>query len=217
MLADPQGSADHTLGTTALDGTNIPYVNEYVYLGQLISFDDSMEREVQRRITLAWRAFWSLKFVLLDKSLSRTLRIESLETCIYPVVLYGSQTWSLTSRQRRMLQLCQRKMVRKILGVSLKNRIANETLLQLAPTTDIAHLATSTKWRWGGHVARMADDRWTYRTTMWDPRAGKRLRGRPRRRWADIFREHAGRQWTRVARGRDEWRVLGNNLNRAQD
>ncbi|KAJ4447449.1 hypothetical protein ANN_09456 [Periplaneta americana] len=28
----------------------------------------------------------------------------------------------------------------------------------------------------------MEDDRWTYKSTMWDPRAGRRLRGRHRQR-----------------------------------
>ena len=53
------------------------------------------------------------------------------------------------------------------------------------------------------------DDRWTYKATMWDPRTGKRHRGRPRRRWADTFREQAGHQWTRAARRREEWKILG--------
>ncbi|KAJ4447182.1 hypothetical protein ANN_09183 [Periplaneta americana] len=35
-----------------VDGTIVPYVNEYVYLGQQVCFEDRMEREIQRRIAL---------------------------------------------------------------------------------------------------------------------------------------------------------------------
>ncbi|PSN30570.1 hypothetical protein C0J52_26213 [Blattella germanica] len=40
------------------------------------------------------------------------------------------------------------------------------------------------------------------------PRIGKRTQGRPRRRWADIFKEHAGRQWSRLAGNRKKWKCL---------
>ncbi|KAJ4436254.1 hypothetical protein ANN_18885 [Periplaneta americana] len=38
-----------------------------------------------------------------------------------------------------------------------------------ASATDIAHLAFKSKSSWGGHVARLEDGRWTYKSTMWDP------------------------------------------------
>ncbi|KAJ4451210.1 hypothetical protein ANN_02670 [Periplaneta americana] len=67
----------------------------------------------------------------------------------------------------------------------------NATLYQLADTQDITHAAITSKWKWGGHVARLPGDRWAYRATMWDPWIGRRLQGRPRRRWADFFKEQA--------------------------
>ncbi|XP_049793795.1 uncharacterized protein LOC126203512 [Schistocerca nitens] len=37
---------------------------------------------------------------------------------------------------------------------------------------------------------------------------GKRLPGRPRRKWSDLFRKQTGRQWTCIARNRKEWKEL---------
>jgi len=39
--------------------------------------------------------------------------------------------------------------------------------------------------RWTGHVARMGERRGVYRVLVGKPK-GKRLLGRPRRRWEDI-------------------------------
>jgi hypothetical protein len=58
------------------------------------------------------------------------------------------------------------------------------------------------KWRRGGHVARMNQERWAYATTVWDSRIGRRNRGRPRRRLDQEFREVVGSQWSRIARDR---------------
>ena len=49
---------------------------------------------------------------------------------------------------------------------------------------DASNLAERFKWKWSGHVARMANNRWTHKLTMWDPREGRRNVGRLRTRWA---------------------------------
>jgi hypothetical protein len=42
----------------------------------------------------------------------------------------------------------------------------------------------SRRMRWAGHVSRMGEKRNTYRTLVGKPE-GKKLLGRPRRRWVD--------------------------------
>ncbi|PSN45764.1 hypothetical protein C0J52_08056 [Blattella germanica] len=44
-----------------------------------------------------------------------------------------------------------------------------------------------------------------------DPRIGKRTQGRPRRRWADLFKEHVGCQWSRLAGNRNSGDVWNTN------
>jgi len=55
----------------------------------------------------------------------------------------------------------------------------------------------------------MKDNRWTIRSTEWTPRAEKRSRGRPPRRWRDDNEEFFGNTWTwmRTARERSFWRL----------
>ena len=160
----------------------------------------------------AWNAYWSIKFLVLDKSLSRKLRLEALSTCVFPGHLYGCQAWSLTARQRKTMEACQRRMERKVLGITLKDRISNARLQNITATVSIGQQATATKWKWGGHVARLKNGRWAQVTTMWDPYAGKRTPGRPRRRWADHFKQQLGVHWSSVARNRSVWRELGHEL-----
>ncbi|KAJ4438576.1 hypothetical protein ANN_14523 [Periplaneta americana] len=63
-----------------LDNTELQYVSGYKYLGQHVAFKQNTDLEIKRRITLAWKTFWSLKFIFLDKTISRKLRFETLET-----------------------------------------------------------------------------------------------------------------------------------------
>ena len=48
--------------------------------------------------------------------------------------------------------------------------------------TDIIEYILKQKWRRAGHIARTKDNRRTKRYTEWQPRRGKRSRGRPSRR-----------------------------------
>jgi hypothetical protein len=107
-----------------------------------------------------------------------------------------------------MLQVCQRKTERKILRISIKDRIRNEDVRKQRGTRDGVQTAVQLKWKWEGHVSRMHESRWA--------KTGKRNVGRPRNRWSALFTEIMGRQWTRVARNRTEWRRLAKSLRTVQ-
>ena len=48
-------------------GVQIEYVTDYIYLGQTLSFQNSVEKEMKIRIAQAWKKFWSLKQILTEK------------------------------------------------------------------------------------------------------------------------------------------------------
>jgi hypothetical protein len=95
-------------------------------------------------------------------------------------------------------------MEREVLGINLKDRMRNEELRRRSEIEDAAKAARRQKWRWGGHVARMDQERWA--TTVWDPRIRRRSRGRQRRRWDQEFREVVRNKWSGIARDRGKWK-----------
>jgi hypothetical protein len=63
-------------------------------------------------------------------------------------------------------------------------KLYNEELHNLYSSPSIIIIIKSKRMRWAGHVARMREKRNVYRLLVGKPE-GKRLLGRPRRRWID--------------------------------
>ena len=61
------------------------------------------------------------------------------------------------------------------------------------------------KWRWPGHLMHRDDNRWTRMVTEWQPRNGKRTRGRKKRRWRDDLTTYMGPTWTNLVQDRLTW------------
>ena len=57
-----------------------------------------------------------MQSLLSSSLLSKNLKIKIYRTIILPVVLYGSETWSLTLREKRRLRVFENRVLRRIFG-----------------------------------------------------------------------------------------------------
>ncbi|KAJ4443847.1 hypothetical protein ANN_05634 [Periplaneta americana] len=148
---------------------------------------------------------------------------------ILPVVLYGYETWTLTSRKEHKLRVFENKVFRKIFGAKRDEvtgewrKLHNTELHALYSSPDIIRNIKSRRLRWEGHIARMGESRNAYRVLVGRPE-GKRPLGRPRRRWEDNIKmdlrevEYDGRDWINLPQDRARWRAYvraGMNLRKA--
>jgi len=56
------------------------------------------------------------KNFLSSSLLSKNLKIKVYITMIWPIVLYGCETWSLTLREERRLKMFENRVLRRIFG-----------------------------------------------------------------------------------------------------
>ena len=163
--------------------------------------------------------YHSVQKLLSSRLLSKNLKIKIYRNIILPVVLYGCESWSLTLREERRLRVFENGVLRRIFGPKRDEvtgewrKLHNEELKGLYSSPNIVRVIKSRRMRWAGHVAHMGEGRGVYRVLVGKPK-GKRLLGRPRRRWEDNIRmdlQEVGlgyEDWIRLAQDRDRWRVL---------
>jgi len=108
-------------------------VTEAICLGQIISFEDRLNKELSRRINQAWRNFWGLREIYKGK-MSINTKAKILESCTIPVLTYRAQTGAPTSKQIKRLRVTVRAMDRSMMGIKLKDKKKNENIRELTGT-----------------------------------------------------------------------------------
>lgn len=191
-----------------VDSKTIEYVEDYTYLGQIISPINQMSKEVDQRVTNSWKRYWSLKEVMKNRELPISAKRKVFDSCILPCMTYGCQTWSLTKANSEKLQVCQRSMERSMLNIKRKDRNSLKSIRQRTKVKEVSDYIKKLKWCWTGHIMRDKRQKWTKELVEWYPREGKRVRGRQRKRWEDDLKEVAGPTWRRLTLDRTGWKSL---------
>jgi hypothetical protein len=137
-------------------------------------------------------------------------------------VLYGCETWSLTSGEEHRLRVFENRVLRWIFGPKREEdgswrKLRNDELRSLYYSPNIVRVIKSRRMRWAGHVAHMGEGRGVYRVLVGRPE-DKRPLGRPRRRWEDNIKMDLrdigidGANWIQLAQDRVQWRACVNTV-----
>jgi len=123
------------------------------------------------------------------------------------MMMYGVETWALRGKDEELLVITEMRMLRWILGVSLKDRKRNEDIRRTVGVASIMDKIREARLRWYGHVQRREDGNCVMRI-MEAEVYGHRSRGRQQKRWFDMVQQDLKtlRLTTMDAEDRDQWR-----------
>jgi hypothetical protein len=93
-----------------INGVTYEGVAEFIYLGKLISNDNSAQKEIRRRILAGNRTYFTAISLFRNRLLSRTTKIRLYKTLIRPVVTYGAEAWTMTKKEEQVLLIFDRKI-----------------------------------------------------------------------------------------------------------
>lgn len=181
-------------------------VEDYTYLGQVMSFKEKMKKEIDARVSAAWRSFFGLKKFLLSP-LPLFHKRKLMDSVVLSTLTYGAQTWSMSASDEKRLSCEQRSMERRMMKISLLEHQTNVAIRYKSKIKDVIEKCRELKWDWCGHVTRMQEDKWAYQAMSWIP-IGKRRRGHQQKRWRDDIEEIALGRWKEKARDRVLWKKL---------
>jgi hypothetical protein len=169
-------------------------VSQFTYLGTTLTIQNLIQDEIKRRVNSSNACYHSAQSLVSDSSclLSKNAKIKIRKAIIFPVVMYGCETWSLTLREEHRRSVFENRVLRGIIGQNRDEvtgewrKLHNEKLRDLYSSPTIINpviknrMIMFKRMRWAGHVARM-EKRNAYKLLVGKPE-GKRPLRRPRRR-----------------------------------
>ena len=146
------------------DGTFMPVVAEFRYLGSFLTRDCRDDRDVIARIEAAGGAFGALrKSVFASTYISFRTKKIVYAALIISILLYGSESWSLTEKLLHKLRLFHHRCIRAMCRVTRRHtrqhHIRTAELLTRVGLASLDTYIARRQLRWAGHVARMSTAR----------------------------------------------------------
>jgi len=89
----------------------------------------SHQIDLQERIKNANKTYFMLQHLFKNKNVSKKLNFRLKNTIIDKMLPYASETWILTKKDRKQLNIFERKVYRRILGPVYYNEKENWRIL----------------------------------------------------------------------------------------
>ena len=110
------------------------------------------------------------------------------KACFCSVLKYGAETWAMKAGFFQRLQATERRMLRMIYGVMLKDMVESTVIASRVGVDDLEEHLRQKRLRWFGHIARR-DEEVEINKVFELKIEGRRKRGRPVKRWIDVVEE----------------------------
>jgi len=116
--------------TISVNGNHVDAAPDFVYLGSSQSSDGQCRPDIQRRIGYASAVMSSLDNLWKHKRLSLPIKLRFYLALVQSVLLYASETWTLTVAGSKTLDAFHMKCQRRILGtgISWQQFVRNEEI-----------------------------------------------------------------------------------------
>ena len=189
-------------------------MESFCYLGSVLDRDGGVDRAVRLRVVAAWTKWREIAGLLCNRRIPLKSRANIYDACIRSVILYGAESWPLTQRLEKYIQSCDRRLLRYMSGVSLRDRVSSAEVAQGCGLREILMVVRVRRLQWFGHVKRREEGEALSIVHRWQVE-GRRPRGRPKKLWMSVIQEDMRKLGINedLTGDRHGWREAINRLN----
>ena len=199
----------------SIEGKLLEEVLTFKYLGSHISANCSLDDEINYRIGQANGAYGRLRTrVFENRDLKLNTKVMVYHAVVISALLYGSEAWTLYQSQMKVLEQFHMRSLRKLLGVTWRDRVSNMEVLRRTGCVSLENILHRKKLRWVVHVIRMEDVRLPKQLLYGELSSGARAAGGQFKRYKDTTKKTlkacniSPENLEVLAQDRQEWRAL---------
>lgn len=187
----------------------IEQVANFKYLGATKTDKGDCSKDISARIAIGKRRMLDLNNIWKNRSIPTTLKVKLIKTLIWPVMIYGTEGWTLRKKDERKIRSAEMWCYRRLLRVSwTEHRTDANILQQLGERRSLLELVIRRKLTYFGHACRHSECG-LMKLVFQGKVNGKRGRGRPQTNYTSNVMQWMGLPAAGVyqlAQDRHRWR-----------
>ena len=195
--------------TFKINDEEIKSVQDFIFLGSKIDRGGQSTPEIKRRIAFGRTAMAGVNKIWKSKDITLTTKSRLVNAIVFPMMMYGCESWTQTMADRRRIDAFEMWCWRKLLRIPWTARVTNREVpehIKSGPSLEAK--ITRLRLIYFGHVMRTNS---LEKSIMLGMFSGNRTRGRPRTRWLDTIKADTNmntRQLKEAVLDRIAWRAL---------
>ena len=132
-----------------IDGETVETVSDFIFWGSKITADGDCSHEIKRRLLLGRKVMTNLASILKSRDITLPTKVR----LVFPVVMYGCESWTEQKAERRRIDAFELWCWRRLLRVPWTARRFNQSILkEISPGCSLEGLMLRLKLQYFGHL-----------------------------------------------------------------
>ena len=155
-----------------IDGETVETVSDFIFLGSKITADGDCSHEIKRCLLLGRKVMTNLDSTLKSKNITLPTKVRLVK--VFPVVMYGCESWTIKKAECRSVDAFELWCWRRLLRVPWTPRRSNQSILkEISPEYSLEGLMQ--KLQYFGYLMQRTDS--LEKTLMLGKIEGRRRKG----------------------------------------
>ncbi|BHF58814.1 hypothetical protein SprV_0100176900 [Sparganum proliferum] len=193
VMHQPSPDMEHNSARITVNGNQLQTMDNFAYLGGIISYNTNIDDEVAGRLSEASKpaskAFRRLQASVCSRhSLHLNSKLEMYKAVVLRTLLYGVETWIVYASHARKPNHFHLNCLCRMLKLRWYGRVPNPKILEGRGILDVCVILRQLRLRWSGHLVRMDDARLPKQLFYGDVVMSACRPGGPKRRYKDTLK-----------------------------
>ena len=145
--------ASHSITSWKIDVEPMETVTDFIFLSSKINADGNCSHELKKHLLLGRKAMTNLDSILKIRDVTLPTKVCLFKAMISPVVMYGSDNWTMKKVEHRRIDAFKLWCFRRLLRVPWTARRSNLLILKkINPEYSLEGLMLKLKLQYFGHL-----------------------------------------------------------------
>ena len=83
-----------------IDGETVETVSDFIFLGSKITADGDCSHKIKKCLLLGRKVMTNLDSILRSKDITLSTKVRIIKAMVFPVVMYGWESWTIKKAER---------------------------------------------------------------------------------------------------------------------